>query len=89
MVVRLAPFHCTFDPLTKLVPVTVKVNAAPPAVALVGDSVVSVGAGLLMVNRSEPEAPPPGAGLTTATPGVPAVAMSVAGTAAYKRVALT
>jgi hypothetical protein len=32
VVVRLAPFHHTAEPLTKPVPLTVSVNAAPPAV---------------------------------------------------------
>jgi hypothetical protein len=37
LVVRLEPFHCTAEPETKLEPFTVRVNAAPPAVALEGD----------------------------------------------------
>jgi len=46
VVVRLVPFQFTTElPLTKPVPFTVKVKAAPPAVALVGASVVIVGAG--------------------------------------------
>jgi hypothetical protein len=40
----LAP-QFTVAPVTKFVPVTVKVNAAPPEVALAGDSEVSVGTG--------------------------------------------
>ena len=43
-VVRAAPFHCTPEPLTKLLPVTVSVKAAPPATALLGESVLNVGA---------------------------------------------
>jgi hypothetical protein len=36
-------FHFTTAPVTKLVPFTVNVNAAPPVIADVGDSVVIVG----------------------------------------------
>src|SRR5207244_9842066 len=38
VVVRLAPFQLTTDPLTNPLPFTVRVNAAPPAVADDGDS---------------------------------------------------
>ena len=37
VVARFDPFHCTSDPATKFDPFTVKVNAAPPAVALFGE----------------------------------------------------
>jgi hypothetical protein len=60
VVVRGLPFHCTTELETKLVPVTVSVNAAPPAVALVGESEVTVGAGLLTVKLRAFEVPPPG-----------------------------
>src|SRR5919108_651931 len=43
VVARAAPFHWTVAPETKLVPSAVSVKAAPPAVALFGVSVVSVG----------------------------------------------
>jgi hypothetical protein len=48
------PFHCTIAPLTKPLPVTVSVKAAPPAVAELGESVVSTGVGFaaLIVNVS-------------------------------------
>jgi len=46
VVVRGAPFHCTTELETKLVPVTVNVKAAPPAVALLGESDESVGTGV-------------------------------------------
>lgn len=36
VVVRGLPFHCTTDAGTKLPPVTVMVNAAPPAIAELG-----------------------------------------------------
>ena len=44
VVVRAAPFHCTSEPLTKLLPVTVSVKAAPPATALLGESALNDGA---------------------------------------------
>ena len=46
VVVRSAPFHRTFDVDTKLVPVTVRVKADPPAAAEVGEIEVRVGTGL-------------------------------------------
>jgi hypothetical protein len=46
VVVRSAPFHLTTDPLTKLVPFTVKVNALPPAAAEVGLMLAATGTGL-------------------------------------------
>jgi hypothetical protein len=46
VVVRFVPFHLTTEPLTKLVPFTVRVNPAPPAVADVGLRLVVVGTGL-------------------------------------------
>ena len=49
VVVLVAPLNFTIDVETKPVPFTVIVKAAPPAVALVGEREVSVGAGLLMV----------------------------------------
>jgi len=44
------PFHFTTEVETKLVPVKVKVNPALPAMAAAGDSVVTVGSGLSIVN---------------------------------------
>ncbi|HWW18376.1 MAG TPA: hypothetical protein VNY81_07150 [Candidatus Saccharimonadales bacterium] len=38
VVVRAFPFHCTVEADTKLAPVTVRVNAAPPATAELGFS---------------------------------------------------
>ena len=49
VVVLVAPLNFTTDVDTNPVPLTVKVKAAPPAVALVGEREVSVGAGLSMV----------------------------------------
>ena len=49
VVVLAAPLNFTTEVDTKPVPLTVRVKAAPPAVALVGEREVAVGAGLLMV----------------------------------------
>src|SRR6266404_5372508 len=88
-VVRTAPFQLTVEPLTKPVPVTVSVKAALPADVLVGDRAARVGDELFTVNVCAAEVPPPGAGVTTVTCGVPAVARSDAGIAAVSWVALT
>src|SRR4030095_3434681 len=47
VVVRAAPFHLTSEPETKLLPLTVSVQAGPPAVALLGTRVVSAGTGFV------------------------------------------
>jgi xanthosine utilization system XapX-like protein len=44
VVVRAFPLKLTVEPLTKFVPFTVNVNPAPPAIALVGEMLVIVGA---------------------------------------------
>ena len=41
VVVRAKPFHCTTEPAMKLLPLTVRVKIAPPAVALLGTRLVS------------------------------------------------
>jgi hypothetical protein len=51
----------------KLLPFTVKVNAAAPANAELGDSVVSTPTGVLTKNVCEFEIPPPGNGFDTVT----------------------
>jgi len=79
VVARSDPFQRTVDaPSTKSVPFTVRVKAGPPTVADAGLKLVMVGRGLLIVNVSGFEMPPPGALLSTVTPAVPAVAMSAA-----------
>jgi hypothetical protein len=78
VVVRFDPFQFTVEPETKPVPFTVSVNPAPPAVAEAGLRPVVVGTGLLIVKVWALEVPPPGAGFTTVTWAVPAVAMSAA-----------
>jgi len=59
----------------KLVPLTVRVNPAPPTVAEFGESDVSVGADAVTVNVNAFDVAP--SGFTTVTCGVPAAAMSV------------
>jgi hypothetical protein len=88
-VVRLLPFHFTTEPVPNPVPFTVRMNAAPPAGALEGESELMVGVGLLMVNGEPPHVPPPGAGFNAVTCPVPEVAMSAAVIAACTCVALT
>ena len=46
VVVRLEPLHCTTEPLTNPLPLTVSVNAVPPAVPEAGLRLVVVGTGL-------------------------------------------
>jgi len=77
-VVRADPAQSTVDVFTKLVPVTVSVNPAAPAVALLGDRDVIAGLGLFTVKFTAFETPPPGAGLVAVTGNVPAVATSAA-----------
>src|SRR5205823_5334410 len=89
VVVRLAPFHFTTLLCTKLVPFTVRVNCGPPAVALLGESDVVVGTGLLTVKLTALDVPPPGGGFITVTGTTPALAMSAAVIAAVSVVLLT
>ena len=77
-VVRCAPFHQTVEELRNPVPLTVRVNAAPPTVTEFGLRLVIVGAGLLMAKLRLFDVPPPGEGLVTSTIAVPAVARSLA-----------
>src|SRR2546427_7669101 len=86
---RAAPFHRTADVATKPLPLTVRVKSTPPAVTLLGASEPSVGAGLLIVKARAAEVPPPGAGVSTVTWAVPAVAISPAAMAAWSWVLLT
>jgi hypothetical protein len=51
VVVRSDPFQRTVEPLTKLVPFTVSVNAAPPAVADAGLRLVIVGGGQALMTK--------------------------------------
>jgi len=49
VVASAAPFQFTVEPETKLVPLTVKVNPGPPAVAQVGLSELIVGLALIVI----------------------------------------
>lgn len=75
--------------LTKFEPVTVRVKAGPPAVALEGFSLVMPGTGLLMGYDAGLEAPPSLVGSLTTMLAVPAVEMSFPGTVAVSSVLLT
>jgi hypothetical protein len=86
VVARAVPFHCTVEEVMKFAPVTVSVNAAPPAVAEFVLKDVIVGAGLLIVNANPLDVPPPGVGVATVTIAVPALAMSAAVIAACRLV---
>jgi hypothetical protein len=88
VVARSDPFQRTTDPLTKLVPATVRVKAGPPAVTEVGLMLEMVGRILLMLKLTAFEAPPPGPGFTTVMLAVLAAAMSPAGIAAVSCVLL-
>ncbi len=83
------PFQATDAPARKPDPFTVSVKAAPPAVAVAGDSEESVGGGLMMVKATAFDGPPPGKGLATVTAWEPADAMSAAVMLAVNCVALT
>jgi len=90
-VVRAAPSHCTVAPETKLLPFTVRVNAAPPATAVAGLSEETAGTGFgltgaLIVKDDAVEVLPL---LNTVIWAVPALATSVAGMLAVNCVALT
>jgi hypothetical protein len=77
--VRAAPFHKTDAPETKLLPLTVSVNAEPPAVVLLGESELSAGAvaaAAATVNGNALDALDPG--LSAVTWAVPAAEMSAA-----------
>src|SRR5438105_4729345 len=76
VVARSAPFQRTTEPATKFVPVTVSVNAGPPAIADTGFSPVVIGTGLVVVTVGGLDVPPPGAAWTTVTDAAAAVAVS-------------
>src|SRR3954447_15583347 len=91
VVVRTTPFQVTLEPLTKLVPLTMSVKAALPALMDVGFRLVRAGCGLLTVNAftfdTRPSVPVPD--VTTLTFAVLAVATAAAGTVAVSFVVLT
>lgn len=75
--------------LLKLVPLTVKTNAASPAVLLVGEMLLSVGTGLLTRRLAAADVPPPGVGLKTVIGNEPAAPTSAAVNNAVNCVELT
>ena len=87
VVLRFEPFTRTTEPDTKLLPVTVNVNPAPPAVALAGEILANDGCGLLTASDSVPVVEP--SGLITPMARLPVEAMSLAGIAAVSCVELT
>jgi hypothetical protein len=92
VVARALPLNCANELLMKLVPVSVSVNAAPPAPVNAGEIEVSVGGGLLaalILKFTEFDVPPPGVGFVTVIAGARALVTSVAKIAAVNCVALT
>lgn len=89
VVARALPFHCTTEVPMKLLPFSVNVNAVPPAIAEFGAREPNDGIGVVMLNCSESELPPPGAGFRTLTFAKFAVCTSAAVIAAVNCVALT
>ena len=81
-----APFHNTVSPETKLAPLTVSVNCAPPARALDGDNTLREGTGGLIAKLKELDVPP--AAVCTVTDAVPILAIKPAGNAALSSVEL-
>src|SRR5271155_4898103 len=81
VVTRGLPFQFTLELLMKPPPVTVSVNAAPPAATDEGLRFETVGAGFAgasMKNVMSFEMPPPGAGVTTVISADPGVVISLA-----------
>jgi hypothetical protein len=81
------PFQSTVAPERNPVPFTVRVKAAPPAVAEVGLRLVIAGVAALIVKVAAADELAPG--FVTTTLAVPAAAIRLAGTAAVSCVALT
>lgn len=80
MVGRFDPFHCTVEPFTKFVPLTVIVRPEPPIGVELGASVVTVGAAGAEIAKLADDCPPPGVGFVTITLAVPAACRSLAET---------
>ena len=74
----LTPFHCTIEAETKLLPVTVKVNADPPTVNVYGETVATAGAAGTETLKVIEAWPPPGCGFETTSWMVPVAANCVA-----------
>ena len=89
VVVVAVPLNVTPAPLTKPVPFTVSVNAAPPAVPLVGEIEVMTGGGLVTGKVMVVDVPPPGVGFVTKRGKFPSAEISAAVTGMVSEVALT
>ena len=75
----MVPFQVTTVDAVKPPPFAVRVNVGPPAVALVGETLVRLSAGLIVKVSAGGDVWPDCA---TVTDAVPALAMSAAGTVA-------
>ena len=92
VVVRAPPFQSTTEAGAKFVPVTLRINAAPPAVAVAGESelIVGVAGGVGEITKSTGEDVPPALPeLVTVTEAVPALATSADAICACSAFALT
>ena len=76
------PSTCTTDPLMNPDPLTVRVKLGPNTTTVDGEMLEIEGTGLLTVNVSGDEAPPPGAGVKTVIDNKAPTARSDAGMAA-------
>lgn len=80
---------CTIDPLTYPDPLTVRVKLGPNTSAVAGEMLEIEGTGLLTVNVTADEVPPPGVGVKTVIDNKAPTARSDAGIAAASCVLLT
>jgi hypothetical protein len=87
VVVRFEPLTWTVAPLTKFEPLAVSVKAGPPAVAVVGEMLVSDGAAFVTLKVNDPDVPLPG--VFTVMEREPAVLVSLAVNVAVNCVLLT
>jgi hypothetical protein len=87
VVVRFEPFTWTVAPFTKFEPLAVSVKPGPPAVAVLGEMLLSDGAELVTVKVNDPEVPLPG--VLTVMEREPAVLVSLAVNVAVNCVLLT
>ena len=85
VVASAVPFQFTVESETNLVPLTVNVKSAPPAIAQVGLSELIIGVPLI-VNVTAFDVAPQVPGFTTAIEAVPGLAMLAFGTVAVSRV---
>src|SRR5687767_7538013 len=89
VVMRSLPLKRTTEPLTKLLPCTVRAKPASPAVAVFWERLVRLGARFLTVKSRRAEVLPPGVGLATVIAKTPAACRSARVIAAVNSVLLT